>query len=218
MVLHKAKLVDTEGDDWVSSRETDAMKKPHADIHRALGHRLCRRSFLKAGALALGGCLFPGAVLGAVQKMSAPERSLALHNLHTGEILETVYWFRGEYLPEALQQINTILRDHRTCEIKPMDTGLLDLLHTLHANLGGRERLHIISGYRSPVTNGRLRENSSGIAKNSLHMQAKAADIRLPGTDLSSLRQAAVALRCGGVGYYPGSDFIHVDVGRVRYW
>lgn len=181
-------------------------------------YRLCRRSLLKAGALALAGCLLPKAVLGAVQESFSPERSLSLYNLHTGESLRTVYWFNGQYLQDALSDIDNILRDHRTQEIMPIDTGLLDLLHTIHSTMNSKEMVHIISGYRSPVTNEHLRENSSGIAKNSLHMQGKAADIRLPDQCLSSLRRTAAALKLGGVGYYPDSDFVHVDVGRVRYW
>jgi len=194
------------------------MKKALIDSHPALKYRLCRRSFLKAGALALGGCIFPQALLGAVQGSPSPERTLSLYNLHTGESLRTAYWFRGEYLSEALSAINTIMRDHRTEEIKPIDTGLLDLLHTIHSAMGSQDMLHVISGYRSPVTNARLRENSGGIAKNSLHIQGMAADIRLPDQSLYSLRRMAIDLKRGGVGYYPGSGFVHVDVGRVRYW
>ena len=194
------------------------MKKSHGNGHPVLDYRLCRRSFMKAGALALGGCIFPQTVLGAAESIFSAERSLFLYNLHTGESLKTVYWFNGGYLAEALDDINRILRDYRTDEITPIDTGLLDLLHMIHRRMGSQERLHIISGYRSPATNDHLRENSRGVARNSLHMEGKAADIRLPDQNLSALHQAAVALKCGGVGYYPGSDFVHVDVGRVRYW
>lgn len=194
------------------------MKKPNAGIHPTLGYRLCRRGFLKAGMVALGGCIFPKGLLGAVQETRKPERYLSLYNLHTGEALKTAYWFKGEYLSGALSEINHILRDFRTGEVKPIDTGLLDLLHTIHDTLGSQEMLHIISGYRSPTTNDHLHEYSPGVAGHSLHVQGKAADIRLPGCSLSTLRQTAMSLKCGGVGYYPGSDFIHVDVGRVRYW
>jgi len=192
------------------------MKNP--DIHRADIPQVSRRTFLKAGVLGLGGCLFPKVLMAAVKLQYPPERSLSLYNLHTGETLKTAYWFKGEYIPEALSQINHILRDFRTEEIKPIDTNLLDLLHTLHASTESNEMLHIISGYRSPATNTRLRENSTGIARHSLHLEGRAADIRLPKYELSSLRKLAVSLKSGGVGYYPGSDFIHVDVGRVRYW
>ncbi|HQI80053.1 MAG TPA: DUF882 domain-containing protein [Deltaproteobacteria bacterium] len=190
----------------------------NAHIHPEHGRGLCRRDFLKAGALALAGCLFPGALYAAVKGPLGLERSLDLYNTHTGERLKTVYWSGGRYLPEALSEINSILRDHRTEETRPMDTGLLDVLHAIHHGACSGEPLHIISGYRSPITNARLRDHSSGVARNSLHMEAKAADIRLPGCNLSELRSIAMSLKAGGVGYYPGSDFIHVDVGRVRYW
>jgi uncharacterized protein YcbK (DUF882 family) len=194
------------------------MRKHQSVMHKALQHKICRRNFLKAGALALGASMLPGTLLGAIQAPQSPERTLALYNLHTGETLKTAYWVKGEYVSDALTEINHILRDFRTEEILPIDTGLLDLLHDLHNSTGSREMLHIISGYRSPATNARLHENSSGVAGHSLHMLGKAADIRLPGYSLSSLHQAAVDLKGGGVGYYPDSDFVHVDVGRVRYW
>jgi len=162
--------------------------------------------------------MIPKVLLAAVRAPRISERTLSLYNLHTGESLKTAYWVEGEYLTEALKEINNILRDHRTQEIRPIDPGLLDLLHSLHSTVESKEMLHIISGYRSPATNTHLRENSTGIAKNSLHLEGKAADIRLPGYDLAALRRIAVALKGGGVGYYPGSDFIHMDVGRVRYW
>jgi uncharacterized protein YcbK (DUF882 family) len=194
------------------------MKKHPSIMHKIMEHRASRRSILKAGVLALGAGIFPRDLLGAVQAPLLPERTLALYNLHTGETLKTAYWVQGEYVSEALSEINHILRDFRTEEILPIDTGLLDLLHDLHNNTGARGMLHIISGYRSPATNARLRENSHGVAGHSLHMVGKAADIRVPGYSLASLRQAAVGLKGGGVGYYPDSDFVHVDVGRVRHW
>jgi uncharacterized protein YcbK (DUF882 family) len=194
------------------------MKKHQSVMHKALEHKLCRRGFLKAGALALGASMFPHTLLGAIQAPHSPERTLSLYNLHTGETLKTAYWIKGEYVSDALCEINHILRDFRTEEILPIDTGLLDLLHDLHNSTGSRDKLHIISGYRSPATNARMHKSSGGVAGHSLHMLGKAADIRLPGYSLSSLRRCAVDLKGGGVGYYPDSDFIHVDVGRVRYW
>ena len=169
-------------------------------------------------ALALGGCFFPGALIGTVHASTQPERSLAFYNLHTGEDLNTVYWSEGQYLPEALNRINHILRDHRSGEAVSIDARLLDLLHELSGRMGSQARFHVISGYRSPHTNAIMRLHSAGIARHSLHTQGKAIDIRLPGHSLASLHQAAVRLRGGGVGYYPGSDFVHMDTGRVRYW
>jgi uncharacterized protein YcbK (DUF882 family) len=194
------------------------MKKHLSSMHKIMEHKICRRSLLKAGALALGASILPGTLLGAIQAPQSPERTLALYNLHTGETLKTAYWVQGEYLSQALSEINHILRDFRTEEILPIDTGLLDLLHDLHNTTGSRGMLHVVSGYRSPATNARLRENSHGVAGHSMHMVGKAADIRVPGYSLSSLRKAATDLKGGGVGYYPDSDFVHVDVGRVRYW
>lgn len=194
------------------------MKKSHGDSDHIMEYRLCRRGFLKAGALVLGGCIFPQVVLGAAKGMLPSERSLSLYNPHTGESLRTVYWSKGQYLAESLAEINRILRDYRTDEVVSIDTGLLDLLHTIHHHTGSREMLHIISGYRSPATNRHLRENGRGVAKNSLHMEGLAADILLPDRSLSALRRTAVALKRGGVGYYPRSGFVHVDIGQVRYW
>ena len=143
---------------------------------------------------------------------------MAFYNTHTGENVKTAYWFNGNYLPDGLEEINLILRDHRTGEIKSIDPRLLDLLFTLRGELETNEPFHLISGYRSAATNALLRSISDGIATNSLHLDGKAADIRVPGIAVSALRQAAVALQGGGVGYYPRSDFVHVDIGRVRYW
>ena len=146
------------------------------------------------------------------------ERSLSFHNLHTGESLKTVYWQQGDYLPSSLADINRVLRDHRTGERHDIDPGLLDLLCDLRLRLDTRESLQIISGYRSPSTNAMLHANSDGVATRSLHLDGKAVDIRIRGRALSLLRKTALAMKGGGVGYYPSSDFVHVDVGRVRSW
>lgn len=145
-------------------------------------------------------------------------RTLSLANLHTGEKLACTYWTDGGYVAESLTDIDRLLRDHRTGEIHPIDPPLLDLLHHLNAKAGGRRAFEIISAYRSPKSNALLRTSGSGVAKKSLHMQGRAIDIRLPGCDLAVLRKAALALQGGGVGYYPASNFVHVDVGRVRQW
>ena len=146
------------------------------------------------------------------------DRIISLHNTHTRESLRTLYWADGVYSQEALQSISHILRDHRNGEVKLIDRHLLDLLYAIEKRLGVPQTFHVISGYRSPATNARLRERSKGIAKNSLHMYGKAIDIRLSDGDLLDLRRAARALGVGGVGYYPRSGFVHVDVGRARYW
>ncbi len=189
-----------------------------SEVTQIFQRKIDRRTLLKAGLLAVSGCIFPSPAFGALEKQPPADRSLSLYNLHTGENLETVYWSRGRYISEALVDINFILRDHRTGEIESIDKRLLDLLYTIGKRLGTQNPFKIISGYRSPSTNSLLRKRSSGVAKGSLHQQGKAVDIRLPGCELSSLRNAAIALKGGGVGYYPHSNFVHVDVGRVRYW
>ena len=153
-------------------------------------------------------------------KFLAPRRSLSLYNVHTSESLTVDYFANGCCIPGAVAEIQHILRDYRTGEQHDIDVGLLDLLATLHDKLDASGPFHVISGYRSPVTNERLHEESSAVAKHSLHMVGKAIDIRLPGRSLVNIRNAALNLQAGGVGYYPQSqnDFVHVDVGRVRHW
>lgn len=176
---------------------------------------LDRRRFLGiAGAALFAGVALPAE---AAPLLKRP-RALAFDNLHTGERLSTVYWENGRYLPEAIGHINWLLRDFRTDQIHPMDPALLDLLAALHLRLDTRKPFAVISGYRSPETNAMLASLSDGVAQNSLHMQGMAIDIRVPGRHLRHVRAAALSLRRGGVGYYPHSDFVHVDTGRVRTW
>jgi uncharacterized protein YcbK (DUF882 family) len=179
------------------------------------GEQIGRRQFLGgAAALALTSLAFPASAARRV----LPQRALAFNNIHTGETLETVYWAEGRYLPDAMQQINWLLRDFRTNDIHPIDPQLLDLLTDMHNHLATREPFHIISGYRSPKTNAMLASLSDGVAQNSLHLEGMAIDIRVPGRRLKHVRSAAMALQRGGVGYYPHSDFVHVDTGPVRHW
>jgi len=146
------------------------------------------------------------------------ERVLRLHNLHTGENLKATYWAEGQYIKAEMAALNRVLRDHRSNEIYTMDQRLFDMLYALQQQLDSNATYHVISGYRSPKTNAMLNSNSSGVAKRSLHVQGRAIDIRLPGVELTQLRQAALDLKAGGVGYYPKSGFIHVDTGRTRFW
>ena len=180
--------------------------------------KISRRRFMKVGALVAMSSLSPRPCFAAIRARLLPERRLALYNTHTGESLEAVYWADGEYLSPAIAEINYVLRDHRTNEIKSIDPSLLDLLCAVAMKLRTRQSFHVISGYRSPETNALLRQCSRNVAKNSLHMQGKAVDIQLPEIRLSLLRQTVADLKGGGVGYYPRSKFIHIDVGRVRYW
>ena len=145
------------------------------------------------------------------------ERVLALHHTHTAERLRIAYFARGEYLPDALAHIDWLLRDFRTGDARSIDRRLLDILHALCVACGGG-MLEIISGYRSPKTNAMLRQTGGGVAKRSLHMEGRAIDVRLAGFSTARLRDAATALGRGGVGYYPESDFVHLDTGRARTW
>jgi len=191
---------------------TTRFKKPCASPRH-----LYRRGFLKFSAAFVLTGMHSG--LASAKSLSlVSERSLSLYNLHTGENLNTVYWADGQYIPDAIGGINRILRDHRTGESSQIDPLLLNLLHRIHAQLDVAQPFHIISGYRSPASNATLAATTSGVAKHSLHMDGKAIDIRLPGCDLDQLRQMALAMKAGGVGYYPESDFVHIDVGRVRSW
>ncbi len=194
------------------------MKFFSADQARHNEIELSRRSFLRLGALAAACCVSSRTALANTVHSLSPERSLAFYNTHTGETLNTVYYTDGEYLPHALSKIDYILRDHRNNEIKAIDIHLLDLLYTIATKLETPQPFHIISGYRSPASNALLHRISSGVAVHSQHIEGKAADVRMPGRDLSLLRRVSVDLKAGGVGYYPTSDFVHVDVGRVRYW
>lgn len=148
----------------------------------------------------------------------AAPRLLSFENLHTGERLQTAYWTGGGYDQAACRRIDWILRDHRAGLAAPIATDLLDLLHAIRMRLATDSSLQIISGYRSPKTNAHLGSAGSGVAANSLHMQGLAIDIRVPGCALVHLRDTAKSLKAGGVGYYPKSNFVHIDVGRVRYW
>lgn len=177
-----------------------------------------RRGLLKAGiALTLTG-LSSHPVLANFAQKTPSFRELAFYNLHTGESLKTDYWAEGDYLPDAMSYINHILRDFRTNQVLPIDPQLLDLLSGLRSTLNTAQPFQIISGFRSPATNLTLSENSNGVAKGSLHMQGKAIDLRIEGIALSDLHQAAIGLQGGGVGYYAKSNFVHVDVGRLRHW
>ena len=176
-----------------------------------------RRDFLKMGSGFLAGCLLPATAMAALRPDNR-RRSLSFYNTHTAERLSICYFKDGAYCPDAMASINHILRDHRTGEIKPIDRRLLDLLATINHRLGCGSPFHIISGYRSPKTNAMLRKTSSGVAKFSYHMLGRAIDIRLPDCDTHTLRQTCIDLQRGGVGYYPRSDFVHVDTGAFRTW
>jgi uncharacterized protein YcbK (DUF882 family) len=175
---------------------------------------LSRRHFL--GAAAAATLMTP---LGA--QASTPkehERWLSFRHIHTGEKLKALYWAEGEYIPESLGEIDTLLADFRSGDVHPIDIELLDLLYRLRQTLDSNRPFHVISGYRSPTTNATLLAKGRGIRKNSLHMRGMAIDIRLPGRDTGTLWHAAIAERRGGTGFYPKYNFVHVDVGPHWHW
>ncbi len=145
-------------------------------------------------------------------------RRIGFRSTHTGEELELDYFSGGAYQPQALAAFDQLLRDHRTGEVAPIDPRLFDLLHELAAGAACVARYAVISGYRSPLTNAMLNARSSGVASHSLHMQGLAIDVRLTGCPSDRLRDLALGRLAGGVGYYRASDFVHLDVGRVRSW
>ncbi len=148
------------------------------------------------------------------------ERELSFYHTHTGKRLKVVYWRDGDYVPSALDDINRFLSDFRTGDLVDMDPELLDIIYDVRASLGSDGTYQVISAYRSEKTNEMLRGRSanSGVARKSQHVLGKAIDVRLEGVKTAELRDAAIALQRGGVGYYEGSDFVHMDTGRVRRW
>ncbi len=177
-----------------------------------------RRRFLGLGAAALALPILSRVPALAEPAPLPPDRDISLYNIHTGETAAVAYCRSGRLVAPSLETINHILRDHRTGEMRDIDIRLLDLLNALSRKIAADRPFHVISGYRSPRTNAFLRSNGSGVAEHSLHLLGQAVDIRLPGLGLRDLYRAALSLRGGGVGFYPVSDFVHVDVGRVRTW
>ena len=189
-------------------------RKPLSTLHPEPLHS--RRNFTRA----LGGLLAaPALMLSRHAPASGkPARTLRFAHTHTGEKLVITYTAGDRYVPSALTEINRFLRDFRTGDVHPIDPHLLDQLHMLTVLTASPAPFEVISGYRSPATNSSLRARSGGVASHSLLLDGRAIDIRLPDVALADLHQAAISLRAGGVGFYPGSNFVHVDTGRVRRW
>jgi uncharacterized protein YcbK (DUF882 family) len=179
---------------------------------------LSRRNFIGFMLCAGTSGLSSKSVFAAIEELTTTERSLALYNPHTKDSFSGVYWRDGKYVSDALKNINHIMRDFHSDDIKQIDTHLLDLLSMISIKLKPEKPFHVISGYRSAKTNAQLRKRGKGAAKNSYHIQGKAVDIRLPGYRTSVLRRSAYKLKAGGVGYYPHQRFVHIDVGPIRYW
>lgn len=178
---------------------------------------MSRRRFLCCSLGLTASAVLPKHVCAAIKPRNIV-KELSLHNLHTEEKVSLSYFEQGHYIAEALRDINYLLRDHRTGDVMAMDPVLMDLLFDLTYVLGTESPVQIISGYRSPQSNAALHEKSNGVATKSLHMQGKAMDIRIPGVASKDIRAAAISLARGGVGYYPRSNFVHIDTGRVRAW
>ena len=153
-------------------------------------------------------------------KLESAERELSFYHTHTGKRLDVVYARNGAYVPSALDEINRFLFDFRTGDAAEMDPELLDLIYDVRATLGSDGTYQVVSAYRSPKTNEMLRgrNKNTGVAKNSQHLLGKAIDVRLEGVSTRELRDTALAMRRGGVGFYEASDFVHMDTGRPRSW
>jgi uncharacterized protein YcbK (DUF882 family) len=158
------------------------------------------------------------AMVGSISGNTGGERALKFFHTHTGDSLRVVYFRQGEYDPDALADLRVFLADWRDGRQHDLDPQLMDILWQIQQATGLSDTWEVISAYRSPETNELLRSRSRGVAKNSQHLMGNAIDVRLRGLDLDVLRDTATTLKLGGVGYYAGSNFVHVDTGRVRYW
>lgn len=145
-------------------------------------------------------------------------RRIRMYSGRTGERLDTIYWIDGEYVGEAIREVNNFMRDWRTGSTIQMDTRTVDIMAAAHRLMDASEPYMLLSGYRSPQTNAMLRSQSSGVARNSLHMRGQAADLRITGRSVAQMARAAASCNAGGVGRYSGSNFVHMDCGQVRTW
>ncbi|MEQ1558899.1 MAG: DUF882 domain-containing protein [Methyloglobulus sp.] len=181
-------------------------------------HGLSRRRFLKG--LACGSLLAVGTpnIAQAARLKFSPSKTLSLEHHHTGDKLNLTYYENGNYVTGALKEISYFLRDYHNDQVHSFDPALLDQLHDVKLLLGVNKPFHIMSGYRSPDTNADLRKHTRGVAKHSLHMEARAVDIRIEGVNVKTIRNAAMRLNRGGVGYYPNANFVHLDTGELRTW
>jgi len=209
--------------------------RKHGDL---LVQPFSRRSFLKLGILGSALLALPCKAVAALEPVLSPEiigspgwkeeaglviepceeRRLHLYSTNTGETFNRAYWADGDYIPEALEEINYLMRDYRANLVKEIDPNLLDLLYHLNHKLECDSPFHVISGYRSPKTNAALRRRNRRVARNSLHMAGMAVDLRVPDIHAKNICNAALEMRVGGVGYYAKRGFVHLDVGDFRTW
>lgn len=197
--------------DDLIGKNNDAVQEYKAD----------RRGFIKHGlafSAALGFWMPAIAKAAGTGASAMGGRAIKLTNIHTKETFRGEYWADGQYLPDAFGEIRSVMRDHRTNQTFPIDPRLMDVLFVLQNRLKNYGSFDVFSGYRSPATNAMLRETTNGVARGSLHMQGQAIDVNLPGTRLGTLEKSAINLKSGGVGFYPSSDFVHIDTGRTRNW
>ncbi|ANE73998.1 YcbK family protein [Dickeya solani] len=180
----------------------------HIDNHR--------RKWLALGGAALGIALLPGQSLASLS--TARPRILVLNNINTGERIKVEFFDGRRYNKDELSRLNHFFRDYRANKVKTIDPALFDQLYRLQVMVGSTKPVQLISGYRSYSTNEDLRSHSKGVAKQSYHTQGKAMDFHIEGVQLANIRKAAMKMRAGGVGYYPQSNFVHIDTGAIRTW
>lgn len=196
------------------------MKEPTLEVFKSVDENkaLSRRRFLKGLACTSIMAFSSPKIVQAAFSGFNSHKTLSFEHHHTGDSLRLTYFEKGRYIYGALEEVSYFLRDYHNDEVHSVDPALLDQLYDVKLLLGVNKPFHIVSGYRSPETNASLRRHSSGVARNSLHMQGKAVDIRIKGVSPRTIRDAALALQIGGVGYYPRSNFVHLDTGDIRTW
>jgi uncharacterized protein YcbK (DUF882 family) len=196
------------------------MNEPTLEYLAATGgvNNLSKRRFLKSLACGSVLAMGPSKIVQAVFSNFTIHKTLSLEHHHTGDTLKLTYYEQGRYIHGALEELSYFLRDYRNDAVHSVDPALLDQLHDVKLLLGVNKPFEIVSGYRSPGTNASLRRHSRGVAKRSLHMEGRAVDIRMAGVSSKTIRNAALTLQRGGVGYYPSSNFVHLDTGEIRTW
>lgn len=197
---------------------TTGKRRDSADMTKMNSSRLSRRALLGAFAATAVAAAPTYSNAAGFLRGGGDIRRLKMYSGRTGESIDTIYWIEGQYIGEAIAEVNRFFRDWRNGQTYQIDTRTIDIIAATQNLLDNEQPYTLISGYRSPQTNAMLRANSSGVARNSLHLQGKAADLRMQGRSVSQLARAAAACRAGGVGRYSGSDFVHMDCGPVRTW
>jgi len=200
-----------ESQDKTSANETLPL------LQRSL-NQIDRRDMLKLGLAGILGSLVPLSFAKPVEASVDGVWRVVFRNGRSGESFNGVYRVGNKYLPEAFERLNYVLRDVRSGEIFPMDPRVIDLMAVIQKKAAQKQPIEILSGYRSPKTNAGLRQESGGVAKNSFHMYGQALDMRIKGYNTQKLHKLALGLKAGGVGFYPSSDFVHIDTGKVRSW